>query len=301
MISSCLKVLQVNLNRSTPATESALQLVIELKVDLILVQEPWLIPRNLDQDLGPAQDYTSTRSISHPSFTQILPPTRSVRPRTMAYASRTLKPTVSLANSPDSDLLILDIQEGSYTLQVLNIYNETSQTLGIESKTIARALTPIVLQQHSIVLGDFNTHHPWWDPLAACSPDADRLVDWIDQNNLSLLNTPGVGTFYRPNLARESVLDLTLATATIASRIQDWQVLPDLGSDHYGILFTVIGTGQNNLFENPIQTSRYNTSLANWDLFATTIKSSIANNPIFNTPSFLSLQTDKLGIRTNSP
>jgi hypothetical protein len=40
MISTSFKVLQVNLNRSAVATESALQLAIELNVDLIVVQEP---------------------------------------------------------------------------------------------------------------------------------------------------------------------------------------------------------------------------------------------------------------------
>jgi hypothetical protein len=40
MISSSIRVLQVNLNRSAPATESALQIAIELKIDLIIVQEP---------------------------------------------------------------------------------------------------------------------------------------------------------------------------------------------------------------------------------------------------------------------
>ena len=40
MISSNIRVLQVNLNRSAPATESALQLAIELNIDLVIVQEP---------------------------------------------------------------------------------------------------------------------------------------------------------------------------------------------------------------------------------------------------------------------
>ena len=53
MISSNIRILQVNLNRSSLATESALQIAIELKVDLLVVQEPWLI---WNQD----QDYTNT-------------------------------------------------------------------------------------------------------------------------------------------------------------------------------------------------------------------------------------------------
>jgi len=40
MISSSTRVLQVNLNRSAQAIESALQIAVELKIDLVIVQEP---------------------------------------------------------------------------------------------------------------------------------------------------------------------------------------------------------------------------------------------------------------------
>jgi hypothetical protein len=34
----------------------------------------------------------------------------------------------------------------------------------------------------SILLGDFNTYHPWWDPLAKPSPRSERLVTWIEDH-----------------------------------------------------------------------------------------------------------------------
>src|ERR1700722_17550890 len=122
MISSSIRVLQVNLNRSDTATESALQVAIELKIDLVVVQEPWLIPNQ--------EDYTTTRSILHSAFYQILPTDRSLRPRTLVYVARTFSPIVNIAaNSPkDSDLLVLDIIEGNSRIQLLNVYNEQSQT-----------------------------------------------------------------------------------------------------------------------------------------------------------------------------
>ena len=40
---SSLKVLQVNLNHSALATESVLQLAVELGIGLVVVQEPWVI------------------------------------------------------------------------------------------------------------------------------------------------------------------------------------------------------------------------------------------------------------------
>ena len=94
-----------------------MQVAVELKADLVIVQEPWVLPRG--------QDQTSVRSVSHPGFTQILP-LGQFRPRTLVYVSRSFKPVVSLATSTpdDSDLLVIDITEGSTKIQLLNIYNE---------------------------------------------------------------------------------------------------------------------------------------------------------------------------------
>jgi hypothetical protein len=73
----------------------------------------------------------------------------------------------------------------------------------------------------SILLGDFNTYHPWWDPLAKPSPRSERLVTWIEDHQLELLNKPGKNTFFRPNIARPNVLDLLFATKSIGEAIED--------------------------------------------------------------------------------
>ena len=267
MLSKSIKLLQVNLNKSAPATESTLQLAIELKVDLVIVQEPWLIPNNQDRD------YANTRSISHQGFTQILPNYDPIlRPRTLVYVSRSCFAQVNLCSiSPqDPDLLILDIKDKNLGFKLFNIYNEKDQS-NISSRTLERALYSQTLSTNSLVLGDFNIHHPWWDPLAPMSTGAQQLVEWIDQQNLSLLNSPGESTFFRPNLTRGSVIDLTLATENLATKIQDWQILPDLGWDHFGILFTIQGTTQD-LVNTPIELGRFNTKLADWNLFTSELQ-----------------------------
>jgi hypothetical protein len=40
MIYSNIRILQMNLNRSQAVTENTLQIAIELKIDIIVVQEP---------------------------------------------------------------------------------------------------------------------------------------------------------------------------------------------------------------------------------------------------------------------
>ena len=51
----------MNLNRNQQATESALQLAIKFEIDLLLIQEPWII------------EGETTRLTLHPNFNQILP------------------------------------------------------------------------------------------------------------------------------------------------------------------------------------------------------------------------------------
>ena len=251
---SSIKTLQINLNRSAAATESALDLAIELKVDIIAVQEPQVFP-------NPDSNYTTTRLVIHQGFIQILPFHRLLRPRTLFYISKALSFINIAKESPqDPDCLIIDINNGNSKIQVINIYNKKDLN-STSIYTINRGLLPSPLYQHSIVLGDFNTHHPWWDPLHDKSPTADDLVEWITTSNLLLLNTPGTGTFYRPHMEIPTVIDLTLNTGSLVNKIQDQQTLPDLGSDYYRILFNIVNTSTTSV--NNTINSRFDTKRAN--------------------------------------
>jgi len=86
-----IRILQVNLNRSQIATETALQSAIELGASIVAIQEPWISKPN--------HDYSGARSIAHQSFSQILSNQTKLRPRTLIYALKSIK--VELApNSP---------------------------------------------------------------------------------------------------------------------------------------------------------------------------------------------------------
>lgn len=270
---SNIKTLQINLNRSAVATESALDLAIGLEVGIIAVQEPWVFP-SLNND------YTTTRSVVHQGYTQILPNHGSLRPRTLFYISKALS-FISIAHdSPqDPDCLIIDINKGNSKIQLINIYNEKDLN-GAGIYTIDRGLIPSPLYQYSIILGDFNTHHPWWDPLHDKSPNADNLVDWITASNLQLLNSPGIGTFYRPHMETPTVIDLTLNTSSLVNQIQDWQTLPDLGSDHFGILFSI--TSATSTTSTNSANTRFNTKLADWDLFKKSLVLKISESSLLS-------------------
>ena len=168
-----MRVLQVNLNKNQFATENALQLAVELQIDIIVVQEPWLIPR---QSLSP--DYTNTRSIQHNGYNQIFPKfPAQLRPRTMVYASRRLKNRIKLADqSPlDPDIQILEVTDNIGLIKLINIYNQDDQA-GQRGKTIEAHLYSHQLSSKIIILGDFNLHHPLWEPGSNPTGPSDSLV-----------------------------------------------------------------------------------------------------------------------------
>ena len=201
-----------------------------------------------------------------------------LRPRTLFYINKALSfINIAIESPQDPDCLIIDINNENSKIQVINIYNEKDLN-GTGTFTMDRGLLLNPLYQHSIVLGDFNTHHPWWDPLHDKSPAADDLVEWITTSNLLLLNEPGIGTFYRPHMEIPTVIDLTLTTSNLVDKIQDWQTLPDIGSDHYGILFNIINTSTTSV--NNIINSRFDTKRADWELFKKTLSLKIAKSTI---------------------
>ena len=287
-MSKDLNILQINLNRSPIATEAALELALELKISLVLIQEPFIITT------GNSNNYNH-RSINHSAFTQILPLSGNLRPRTLAYIAKAPEISFRVSLSPssphDPDILVLDLSlQNNTTTRIYNIYNEMDQAQGTQ-RTLERCLYNLNIAPNSLVLGDFNTHHPLWDPLGSISPRAQYLINWLESNNLELINTPGTGTFYRPNLERPSILDLTFATSSIANKIHKWEVLPSIGSDHFPLLFTLKST---NITPNNNKPDFFNIKQANWEGFQTKLQElvirpdNIINSQEFNTINNLS-------------
>ena len=74
-----------------------------------------------------------------------------------------------------------------------------------------------------------------------------------------------------------SILDLTFITQRIVNYIIDWQIMPNLGLDHFGVLFTILS---NNLNTLPSPLLRFNTKKANWVLFKKNLNLEFKDFPI---------------------
>ncbi|EDN93481.1 hypothetical protein SS1G_09348 [Sclerotinia sclerotiorum 1980 UF-70] len=119
----------------------------------------------------------------------------------MIYISKGFKPLVALAPNSlnDPDIQIIDITQGKHTIQFINIYNETDQAKE-KGHTIERCLYNTPLTHHTILVGDFNSHHPciprikstkrvkpWWSlELKALRKRLSN--EWPDLTESELLN-----------------------------------------------------------------------------------------------------------------
>lgn len=87
---------------------------------------------------------------------------------------------------------------------------------------------------NTIIVGDFNAHHPLWD--SACdSADAagDRVAAWLDRTGWTVLNSG------EPTLVeRQSAPDLA-ACSTELSRRTTWTLTDSLGSDHRAMVMKI--------------------------------------------------------------
>ena len=111
-------------------------------------------------------------------------------------------------------------------LLICNVYKNCNRHRGA-------SLTPQPLLEHlqcrrSIVAGDFNAHHPLWEPpgrLGSCLT-GDALARALDETHMVLLNT-GAATH-----VNGGALDLALATPDIAMGAE-WSTSDDILSDHF--------------------------------------------------------------------
>ena len=93
------------------------------------------------------------------------------------------------------------------------------------------------MRNNSIVLGDFNSHSPLWDPVQPADKQGEELVDWTLEKNLCICNN-GDPTRINRGTGGCSTPDITIVSKNLEQHIT-WTVDEDLGSDHSPIIIKV--------------------------------------------------------------
>ena len=271
------KVIQHNTNRNTASQHTILQEALEGKADLVCLQEP--------------ATYTQDSfffTISHAAFHCYFYSGSKVRPRVALYVRKAsnIQAIERLDLSKDLDFQILEfsfLQSLSPSLFVINLYNEAPlQGSGYTVFTIDRflrlsfssSLTSSPSSPPTLLLGDFNLHHPLWNSTVVDQTKiqkASKLAQWASSREAQLLVdfetiAEKGGTFYRSNLRETSVLDLAFYIGpSRAYTWEGWDYLPPTTSDHEAICFSGLSPSRQNPPESTLP--RFNYAKADWEAF----------------------------------
>ena len=236
----------------------------EKSADIVIIQEPWV---------GGGEGSQNFHSISHPSFHQLIS-TTTHRPRTLTYVSNTnpyLKASLQPNICNDEDIQVIQISTPNIEpIFLFNIYNESPPHDRTLPYTVERVLNNLTLPERTILAGDFNAHHLWWNSKARRSLRHETLIDILERGDFDLINEEDTPTYHYAN--GSSVLDLTFSSPQITDLISNWAVDEDnpTSSDHEMIKYEITANNDNQVI--PPTTERWNWKKADWDAFSKTLK-----------------------------
>ena len=268
-MSHTLTILQANVGRGGSAHEIALNLGFEYNFDVICLQEPWT-----------SRDTPRRLTKRHPGY-EIFSPLEdwTTRPRVLTYIRRRAnirayqrKLQHTWEESPD----IIAVRVNALT--VYNVYRPPGEPANGD---IISGLDHNTPGPHSVILGDFNTHHEAWDPTSTSrSTGAENLNSWLNHNQLSLITPAGI-----PTHNEGAVLDL--AFSNVEGAIGFIEEHLHSTSDHETISLTVPDSSS-----HPYPKGRLKYNAINQELFCQTLSKEIEGQEAF--PQDVNLMAEQL-------
>lgn len=214
----------------------ALATAFEEKVDLLLLQEPYIFP-------------VLQRQITkrHPSYECFSPIDNwTIPPRVLTYLRKgvglqaeQLRP-IGNTHPAARDLLFLSLLSPSRSnILIVNIYNAPpgSNNEGAAISALY-SLPHSLFTSYTFLAGDFNLHHTLWQPSYRLSTTAaEPFVFWTDNLSLSLTSEIDIPTHKQGN-----VLDLAFTSSSLMALGVETSVAIhlDITSDHYPLLTEIL-------------------------------------------------------------
>ena len=125
-----------------------------------------------------------------------------------------------------------------------------------------------------IFMGDYNAHHHYINNASTSNIRGRQLFSILQDLNLHLINAGGQHTRLDPSSGSTSLLDLAIATDTVANQLQDLHIGECIGSDHLPVHFLLQGP-----FTPPPPTKTRNLKKADWDIFKQDITNKLHSFP----------------------
>jgi len=123
-------------------------------------------------------------------------------------------------------------------VHISNVYIPPENSKGQDSIKLRTDAIPAM--RSSLICGDFNAHTILWDEHVPQDARGEELVDWVFDNNLSILND-GDSTRVNRTTGNVSTPDVTMCGSDWLGKVE-WCVADPIGSsDHIPVIITING------------------------------------------------------------
>ncbi|KKF92045.1 Endonuclease [Ceratocystis platani] len=146
---------------------------------------------------------------------------------------------VPVCDGEHADVVIVELT--GQGLHIANVYNANPQDTS-RGVALVRA-QKTVKDKKMILCGDLNLHSHMWDSRKSESRDCSLILDWLSEDDVTLLNEPDDNTCFHSKES-PSVIDLAFASSTLLGQTGcTTKVMKELncGSDHLPPSTTVEG------------------------------------------------------------
>ncbi|KFM60822.1 hypothetical protein X975_06498, partial [Stegodyphus mimosarum] len=211
---------QINLQRAEVATAQLIQHATEHSVDFMMIQEPYCRK-------GCIASFPIAWKVSQSKARN-----QDQEPRARFICCKSAWNPLLIKQDRDFVAILIVLRN----TQMIFISAYSSPTDSIDNfVTNATHVCPSTPQVYGC---DFNAHHVNWG-YQDITPKGQALEDYLTANDLHLVNTSDAPLTF-DNTYCKGLPDVTLATGTALSQVQDWKVSDELScSDHRYITFTI--------------------------------------------------------------
>ena len=248
-----LRVLQVNLNKSLPASLHLSKLANERHWDVLLIQEPKTYAENV---LG---------------FQGMKICSKGSQPKSAVIINTTLNKNISVLhhrNISDQNITIVTLTMSNFAVTVVSAYHPGKPRHNHSNTEDIRKLDQAIstFPNSHILFGiDSNAYAPEWGEYEV-DGRGEELAEFIASSSLYILNEGNTPTYRHETQNNESFIDITLCNGSLSPLINNWEVLREANlTDHRYIVYSI------NMATTPINRQtyarRYNETRADWTKF----------------------------------
>lgn len=247
------RVLQLNMRRSTVVTGEVRELVKEKKLDILLLQEPYV--RKQDQShtfygLGTGMKVAAVRS---------------ARPWAAVALCNPNFQMIFISQLSTTHCVCAEVQAPGCSIYVVSYYFQWSDDIEQHLRHLEMVLRSLMGKRILIAL-DANARSSLWGPQTTNSR-GEKLEELIRAFGLHVANDASQPPTYWTTRG-SSYIDVTLGSASMARFIREWRVQEDwTSSDHNALVITLRvpkATGN----DQSLGPTRFNIKKANWERFS---------------------------------